>query len=115
MNTALHYQYRDGDNYKKHGTWIITGPCSPDQEKALRDACMHEDENDFFVPETVGIPMLDFDGWDEQSDHAFCTVEALEPTEAEAQDSRDIETLTADFAERDWEADGEAFAAERAD
>lgn len=72
MNTMVRYCYTDGANYKKFGKCVIKGVMSTEQESTVLASL---DEGEFFIPEMVGIPALNFDkefGHDEDLDHPWC-------------------------------------------
>lgn len=102
MNTTIHYEYRDGANYKKSASWTILGMCSQNQTQALRDACINEDDHNYFVPSAVGMPDILPDEWDDEIDHPLCHITSIEMVTMPADDIRSIHELINDFKLQDW-------------
>ncbi|MCX7923859.1 MAG: hypothetical protein N3B21_17885 [Clostridia bacterium] len=71
-NTKISYLYRDGDNYKKPNSVIISGEISKNQ---IEEIIASLDEGLYFIPSQVGLPEVRFDKLTE-SDH--CWFELLE-------------------------------------
>lgn len=104
MNTRIDYLYRDAANYKKGGHVVITGECSVAQIEALRKACMVEDDNAFFVPAAVDMPMLNTDEpWDDEIDHPYHALGEASMTSDQASDTRTIGDLIDSFSGIDWQ------------
>lgn len=83
--SVFEYRYRDGGNFKTHGTLLLSG-YTPEADAALRD-CM--DWGDQFVAEQVGIPSLCPAHWEavgdgpSDFDHAFHEFVCLRPAKTE--------------------------------
>lgn len=103
MNTRIEYGYRDGANYKEFGHVVIAGPADDEQIETLRSLCMHEDDDDFFVPESIGWSRLSTGEWDDEIDHPFHTLGDIHPTESLASDERTINEIIAAFRAMDWD------------
>lgn len=112
MNTIIHYQYRDGANNKRQDRIILRGMCSQAQAAGLRASCMMEDDNHYFVPSAVGLTNLcGQDGWDDEIDHAFHTIESIEMTGDDATDLRTMGDLVEAFRLRNWQDDADSVEA----
>ena len=73
--TRVDYMYRDGSNYKFHGSFIVEGTLKfADVEDYLFDS-------EFFVPHEVGLEHL-LDMPMNQDDHYLHTLEAFTSTDA---------------------------------
>lgn len=99
MNTALTYQYRDGDNLRRFGTVIFKGlyPHGEDRLiKDLRQACMAGSRHNLpgmFIAEQVGLPEVFL--WKEKGyvvdpriDHCFHELLTAEKTRRGNSDKR---------------------------
>ncbi len=102
MNTRIHYDYRDGANFKQAGVLIINGEVTADEADRLRRACMFEDDHHFFVPAAVNMKDLSPSSWDLEIDHPMHTLGFFERTSDAPDDNRTITDLLADFCGRDW-------------
>lgn len=108
LNTTIHYEYRDGANYKRAASWTIKGQCSMAQRDLLMASCMQDDGLAFFVPQAVGIPALQPRDWDDDIDHPMHSITGIEMGSAPADDVRSIHDLLAAFRGKDWNAEGAA-------
>lgn len=68
MNTKIEYLYRDGSNYKKWQTVIVSGALTKEQVKTILD-CRNEEL--YFIPSQVGLPESRFDDSPTDDDHAW--------------------------------------------
>lgn len=73
MNTTLHYQYRDADNYKVQGRATFAGELD---DAKIRNFMEHLDQDGSLIPGQVGLPDLQnqFSGgshWDPTRDHPW--------------------------------------------
>jgi hypothetical protein len=59
--SVIEYLYRDASNYKAWGELLIKGVFSETDINLLR-SCLYDTE--FFVPEEVSIPPLQYKLWD---------------------------------------------------
>lgn len=101
-NTKISYLYRDADNYKQSGEAIFAGVMAPSHLEAILD---HLDEDGGFVPAQVGMadlqPMM-ASGWNDDTDHPFHEIAAIELTE-QAADNVAIGELSRLFSEVSWD------------
>lgn len=72
MNTKITYQYRDASNYKLSSEVIIKG------ELSFKDLEPYLIDSQFFVPEELQLPRLQFDSHTED-DHDWHEFLSLEP------------------------------------
>lgn len=72
-NTEVEYMYRDGSNYKFHGSFIIEGELKKDDIKEY----LHDFE--FFVPHEIGLQHL-LNLPMNQDDHYLHTFESFKET-----------------------------------
>ena len=102
MNTLIRYQYRDAANYKENGCLVLRGMCSQNQAQALRDQCLQENGEYFFVPSLVGMKDLQPKKWNPDLDHPYHYITSIEMTGSPAEDSRSVADLITEFSEQDW-------------
>ena len=53
MNTGIHYEYRDGSNYRFHGWFVAAGEMTDQLWARVRAACA---DGEVFIAHQVGIP-----------------------------------------------------------
>ena len=100
MNTRMTYLYRDGTNSKVWHKVIFRGEVTEDDKWTIRNAL---EDNLYFIPEQVGLPLNRRWDPDPDIDHCFCELEPFEPctfelTDEEPTDSRNIHELAKAFA-----------------
>ena len=97
-NTAVHYRYRDGSNYKRAATAIVNGRLS---EAQIRELYATLDEGLYFLPTTVGLPHCWFTdyGYDPTADHPWHELPegGIEPTDCEPTETGTAVELLARF------------------
>jgi hypothetical protein len=101
INTRIRYHYCDGGNWKKEGSWILSGKAAPQDVRSLCDAL---DDQGFFVPHAVGMPMLAPYGekWCED-DHTYHSILSIADTFEPADAQTTLAELAAEFAKQgDW-------------
>lgn len=96
--TIVHYQYRDGSNYKASGVASFAGAASEAQKLRLVAALADLDGDRFFIPGQVGLlDLQDSFGvescWDPDEDHPWHSIEEIVTGLGEPSDPRDIETF----------------------
>jgi hypothetical protein len=100
-STTIEYEYRDGSNYRKSGSWTVSGTLAPQDAARLTSGF----DEGFFVPSAVGIPMLSPGGNDAgDDDHAWHTLESLKAGDAPVDEDRSIDQILAAFLAADWQA-----------
>lgn len=79
-NTAFHYYYRDGSNYKLFGKVILQGALTTEEKLSVSK---HLYNGEFFIPSALGLESLpDAEGWDRgPDDHPFHTFDEIEDTD----------------------------------
>lgn len=94
-NIKFNYLYRDGGNYKIHGSEFFTnsGNLSVDEiERIVKEALI---DGEFFDPKKWDIQLLKFDNWDSELDHFWHEFESVELTSEQSTSDNSI----ADFLE----------------
>ncbi len=116
MNTRIHYQYRDGGNYRFWGSVVVSGEMTNDLWKRILRSLDPEVEgfiaHQVKFPEVFGYlsgPHIDEPGrngrahdYDDETDHcwhSFQERDIWELTTDPPTDSRDVETLVTSFEE----------------
>lgn len=71
MNTEIHYQYRDGSNYKQPQSVVVEGELSQEQIQEIYSRCDEYVEGEvfdpeieepiYFIPRQVGLPETRFE------------------------------------------------------
>jgi hypothetical protein len=114
VNTRMHYQYRDADNYKAGGYITVAGEITRAEIERIL-ACL--DEGEWFIPSQIGL--MDLQGqlqqWDTElsldengrnpSDHAWheLTADDFELVESEAEEDWTVEQLVEAFEQAEWD------------
>lgn len=101
INTRIAYQYRDAANWKKEGRWILAGKASPGEVAAISEAL---DDQGFFVPHAVGMPMLaPYGGTWCEDDHPYHRIVSVEHTHEPADGAVSFAEMVAMFRKQgDW-------------
>lgn len=101
MNTQIDYMYRDGANWKKDNTQIVSGELSEAQINEI-SACLYEGEK--FIPSQVGLPEKRFNRWDDETDHVWFELQEISTTLAAPTVSLSAEHLLDNFraAKDNW-------------
>lgn len=111
-NTRIDYAYRDASNYRRSASWTVAGAATEEQKAAIV-ATLNADA--MFVPAAVSIPQLATAAdWDDDLDHPFHTIDAIENVDAPSDTSMTVDQLAAAFAKADWDAAGVAATPEGA-
>lgn len=76
-NTMIEYVYRDGGNYKQTGFAVLEGQITETQIATLKASFS---DGMFFIPGQVGLDGLQSGEWDDDIDHVWHTIEAVEHT-----------------------------------
>ncbi len=115
MNTRIHYEYRDGANYRFDGSIVAAGELTPDLWRRIRGACDTGAEYGFIAhqigfPEVFGylpgphiswLPLGEAPAYDEENDHCWHRLvddpDAWELTSDAPTDGRTITELVAAF------------------
>lgn len=99
VSVRIDYQYRDGGNYGRSGSWTMNG--SGD----LASLEPHLTSDGFFVPEAVGLPMLSpgHGKWEDDIDHSFHTIDSVTVVDGPVDDGRDFAELVEAFRSADWD------------
>jgi hypothetical protein len=99
VSVRIDYQYRDGGNYGRSGSWIMSGTGD------LAALEPHLTSDGFFVPDAVGLPMLSpgHGEWDDDIDHSFHTIDSVTVVEDPVDDERDFVELVEAFRSADWD------------
>lgn len=105
---VLHYLYVDADNYKAAGAVTLVNDVTMDQRAEILALCQEE-----FIPGQVGLPDLQnqFNSgltyWDEDRDHPFHRITAIEDSEGEPKSetprASDIFAKITACAEQGWD------------
>lgn len=69
INTKIHYQYRDGCNYKTQNEVIISGVLTEDEKREIVEECCNDCE--YFIPSQVGLPENRPDDFPTEDDHCW--------------------------------------------
>ncbi len=103
MNTAIHYMYRDADNYKEGEDVIFTGEITDTEKKLILS---YRDEKQYFIPSQVGLYDLQnrMTGFPNDSDHVWHELrsEDITLTENNPTEEIDIHEFAKKFADIEW-------------
>jgi len=100
MNLCINYQYRDGDNYKKHGKVVVANPSGLNAEAV--EACITDHLNDgrHFIAHQVGLPEI-IPRLDEQkardADHCWHEFSDVDETDSQVTHDLTIDDLLKKF------------------
>lgn len=96
-NTAIYYLYRDASNYKMPNSCVVAGTLSEQQKETILDSL---DNEEYFVPEKVGLPAVRFSEEWTQDDHIWFELseDGFSVTTESPTVEIDTQTLTAAFA-----------------
>jgi hypothetical protein len=101
VNTLIEYMYRDASNFKFHERVVVAG------ELTMDDLRPHLDEEEYFIPEDVGLSHCrpHHHTYSEDDDHPWHELEGTEPTNSEPDGGLTAEELIRAFAraaEQEW-------------
>ena len=96
---AIHYQYRDGSNYKRSGAPAVfnnESGMSSDEVASILVGLF--DDGRYFVAESLSLPLFYFDDCDQDPDidHGFHELLYIERSDLPATDDRDVAQLLED-------------------
>lgn len=103
MNSKLEYTYRDGSNYKQHGSVVFAGEIT-DAERVTIKAAL-DDEN-WFLAEQVGLPNLR-ERWDSHfdDDHIWHELDEIVTVDEEPTVTETVHEFAARFAGIEWDVE----------
>ena len=101
MNTLFDYIYRDGSNYKQHGSYVAEGTLTEKETEELWK-CLSDGE--YFIPEQVGIPAVRFEDANED-DHCWHELQDVTRTGRKADGKKSVHEILDAFrsARGNWD------------
>ena len=100
--TKIEYEYRDGANYKAHGSAVLAGAATADQVDAILNGL---DDEGGFIPGQVGLSDLQTTlagGWKDEVDHPFHEISSIELV-LDGQADNSISLISHAFATVTWD------------
>jgi len=94
----FHYMYRDGANWKNHGSISFANPTGEDSD-FLYEKFLALLEDGYFVAEQVSLLTLFNDNYDANYDHGFHEIHHLKELVTKPEDDREILEFLAEFEE----------------
>lgn len=89
-NIQLFYLYRDAGNYKLFGQVIFRNPENLTIEEILQKIQAKLIDGEFFDAKKWGLPVLQFENFNEELDHPWHEFEKIETATSEITDNRSI-------------------------